>query len=407
MYATLVSRSALVVLTMTIVAASTAAAQGGRAASPVGTWAVLGPLPDGLDSARLEVIGPPEDRWGRLTFFGRERREMPLVEVRPAGRGFAALLRSPVPSAIDTLYFGEDGAGALATFDRRTPLRIERRSARPSAELAALAGVELVGPGVISTARGEGFGSFTPDGREFYFARHTPNWGRHTIMVSRLAGGRWTEPEPAPFSGTGSSDREPFVTADGRRLLFGSNRPHPDKTDRASYDLWVVERRPDGSWGAPERLPAPISTEASELHPVLTASGALYFSSNRPGGLGLNDVWRSRWENGRWSEPENLGPAVNSPQAESNAYVTPDERAIVIVSDSRPGGLGGDDLWLSVRGADGRWTPARHLPAPVNSFEYEYGPTVSPDGRWLYFTSHRRGTADIYRVPVSALGIGR
>lgn len=398
MQATLVSASAILALAALLNGPSAAA----QTSSPVGSWTITG-FTQELDSARLEIVGAPDDRWGRITLHGREARTLPLAAVLAARGAFAAVLRLPMGE--DTLYFGAaDGSGELAAFDRRIPLRVARRSTTASAEMVALAGVERVAPGVISTGRGEGFGSFTPDGREFYHARHTANWSRHTIVVSRLVDGRWTAPEVAPFSGT-FSDREPFVTADGRRLFFGSNRPHPEKADRASYDVWMVERGADGRWGAPQRLPAPVSTEHSELHPVMTASGTLYFASNRPGGSGSNDIYRTRVENGAWSQPENLGPAVNSAQPESNAYVSGDERFIVIVSDNRPGGLGGDDLWVSERTADGGWTPARHLPSPINSFEYEYGPTVSPDGRWLYFTSHRRGTADIYRVPLSALGL--
>ncbi|HYJ80665.1 MAG TPA: hypothetical protein VEW03_13715, partial [Longimicrobiaceae bacterium] len=262
MQATLVSASAMLALAALLSGPSAAA----QTASPVGTWVITGSLPERVDSARLEIVGPPEDRWGRITFIGAESRTLPLAGVLAVRGAFAAVLR--LPSGEDTLYFGAaNGAGELATFDRRTPLRVARRASAPSAELAALAGVERVAPGVISTGRGDGFGTFTPDGREFYHGRHTANWSRHTIVVSRLVDGRWSEPQVAPFSGT-FSDREPFVTADGRRLFFGSNRPHPEKTDRASYDVWMVERGEDGSWGAPQRLPAPVSTEHSGLHPV-------------------------------------------------------------------------------------------------------------------------------------------
>jgi Tol biopolymer transport system component len=70
---------------------------------------------------------------------------------------------------------------------------------------------------------------------------------------------------------------------------------------------------------------------------------------------------------------------------------------MILIVTGGPGGLGGDDLY-AVAGDGTRWGQPVHLPAPINSNEYEYGPAFSPDGRWLYFTSHRNGTGDIFRV---------
>ena len=85
-------------------------------------------------------------------------------------------------------------------------------------------------------------------------------------------------------------------------------------------------------------------------------------------------------------------------------YVTPDERVMLVSRDGFPDSFGGDDLYVSeFRG--GAWTPMRHLGRPINSPEYDYGPLLSPDGRWLFFTSHRRGTGDIYRVDARLLGL--
>ena len=77
---------------------------------------------------------------------------------------------------------------------------------------------------------------------------------------------------------------------------------------------------------------------------------------------------------------------------------------MILAITDHPDGYGGDDLYVSFN-TEGEWGAPRNLGQPVNSFEYEYGPAISPDGQYLYFSSHRRGSADIYRIEVSALGL--
>ena len=116
------------------------------------------------------------------------------------------------------------------------------------------------------------------------------------------------------------------------------------------------------------------------------------------------NVWRARALDltvGRFATPENLGPAING-GFETNVYVTPDESLLLVSRDDAPDGFGGDDIYAS-RSAGGVWQPVRHLDAPVNSKQYDYGPPVSPNGAWLYFTSHRTGHTDIYRVSIGEL----
>jgi len=270
---------------------------------------------------------------------------------------------------------------------------------------------ELFGPGAISTPDAyESFGSLSPSGLDFYFTQHQPNFGQHHIVVSHLRDGRWSRPEPTPFSSTWN-DREPRLSPDGRRLYFSSNRPAVAGNPPGKLDLFMTERGADGAWTAPERLAPPINTDVNDFCPVVVADGTLFFISGRPGGIrgteptDIYNVWRAQAldKSGlRFKEPENLGKAINT-GLETNVFVTPDERTMVISRDGAPDGLGGDDLYVSTR-VNNTWQSPLHLPAPVNSDKYEYGPSLTADGKWLIFTSARAGTTDIYRISASVLG---
>lgn len=256
-------------------------------------------------------------------------------------------------------------------------------------------------PGVISTDGGEAFPSFTPDGDTLYFSTHDEHWSSHTIVVSRRTATGWSDPEIVSFSGV-HEDRKPFLSPDGRKLFFSSNRPLSEAGEPGVFNLWVTERREDGGWAEPHPLPSPINTAVNDYHAAVTADGTLYFASrDRPGGKGRSDLYRSIPAAGAYASVEPLN-SINSDRSEPDLYVDPDQRFMILAITDHPAGFGGDDLYISYR-QDGGWTEPRNLGEPINSSEYEYGPLVSPDSRWLYFTTHRDGSADIYRVALKSL----
>ena len=256
-------------------------------------------------------------------------------------------------------------------------------------------------PGIVNTPdSGEAFGTLTPDGREFYFTRHK-DFARHRIMMTRLDSGRWSPAVALPFSGR-YNDREPKLSPDGRRLYFSSNRPFApgDTARRRDLDLWFVDRTATGTWSTPRRLDG-INTDAQEFCPVVSANGTLYFIARRGDSI---SVWRARpvdLASGRFAAPEKLGPEINQ-GFETNVYVTPDESLMLVSRDGAPDSFGGDDLYMSRR-VGGVWQPMRHLEEPISSKVYDYGPLVSPTGGWLFFTSHRTGNGDIYRISTGEL----
>jgi hypothetical protein len=243
----------------------------------------------------------------------------------------------------------------------------------------------LVGPGVISTGDDESHPTPSPDGAVLYFLKNTPSFDFWTIVHSERQDGNWTRPRTTPFSGQ-FADADLVFTPDGRRAYFVSTRPVNGQA-RTDTEIWSLERDADHRWREPRHVDE-LSSPGDEWFPTLTAQGTLYFGSSRPGGLGGSDIWRSRLVDGRYQPPENLGAPVNSKGEEIEAFVSLDESLLVIAAGNRGDGLGAYDLYVARRQSD-RWTAPRNLGAPVNSPAWEFSPRVSPDGKLLLFTSSR------------------
>ena len=247
----------------------------------------------------------------------------------------------------------------------------------------------IFAPGILSTGDFESHPAFTPDGKTLYFLRNTPNFNLWTILVSRFERGKWSTPEVAPFSGQ-YSDADPFITSDGSRFYFISKRPITGKST-PDLDIWVMEKTA-GGWSEPKNMGAPINSSGSEWYPTVAANGTIYFGSDREGGKGRTDIYRSRLVNGKYVEAENLGDAINTQFNEFEPLIAPDERFLIFMASGRPDGHGGFDLYISYN-RNGVWTKPANLGEKINSSGNEYSPTISPDGKYFFWTS-TRGFAD-------------
>jgi hypothetical protein len=284
----------------------------------------------------------------------------------------------------------------------------------------------LFAPGVISTGDYDSHPALTPDGRDIYFLRLAPDFSRWTIMVSHFAGGRWSSPEVAPFSGRWQ-DADPSITADGQHLYFVSDRPiDANGARRPDHDIWVMDRTASG-WGAPRHLPAPVNSETDEWYPIALGNGALYFGSQRPESAGAGDIYRAQPDTHGGYTVEKLKGPVNTAAAEYEAFVTEDEQVMLLTVSRRPDSLGDFDLYVSHRQADGGWGEPINLGPEINSPARELSPKLTPDGRSLIWTSCRtpplpsrptrrttaqvleelhapgNGLGDIYQIDVSAV----
>lgn len=255
----------------------------------------------------------------------------------------------------------------------------------PYASAVPLSEPTIFGAGVISTGDYDTHPAFTPDGRTLYFIRSTPDFNYWTILVSHFANGRWSSPEIAPFSGQ-YADADPFITSDGSRLYFISNRPVTGKTT-PDLDIWMVEKTAKG-WGQPQNLGVPISSPGNEWYPTIAANGTIYFGSDREGGKGRNDIYRSRLVDGKYQAAENLGATINTQFNEYEPLIAPDESFLIFMCGGRAGARGGFDLYVSYN-RNGEWSTPENLGDKINSAGNEYSPTISPDGKYFFWGSAR------------------
>jgi hypothetical protein len=268
----------------------------------------------------------------------------------------------------------------------------------PAAEFVPYLGQPLPGPvpaqfapGIVNTDAIEINGVFTPDGRTFFFARQID--GVFTIFRSDFGNAGWAV--PAPMAVYPDDARalavDMSVTTDGNSLYFLGEHGHAGSTGSPGLDIWVA-RRDQNNWKLAELVPAPVSTESPESYPVVVGDGSLYFSSQRPGGFGLYDIYRAqRNEDGSFEEPVNLGPPISTEFHEGDTFVSADE-SYLILSSIRPGGLGENDLYVSFRQEDGGWSAPKNLGPAINSDQTDFCPMVTPDGKYLFF-SRRTGAS--------------
>ncbi len=157
----------------------------------------------------------------------------------------------------------------------------------------------------------------------------------------------------------------------------------------------------DGTgWSEARSVGAPVNTEGNEACPSLSEDGSLSWHAVYADGPGQSDIYCSKRTADGWSAPEALGPGVNSAGPESNAFVLPDGSAILFGA-RRPGGAGRSDLYVSFRQSNGEWGEAVPLGPAINTEASEYCPSLSPDGRFLFFTRIVEGGArhgDIFWV---------
>jgi hypothetical protein len=206
---------------------------------------------------------------------------------------------------------------------------------------------------------------------------------------------------PVPFnpvsvgSGINTSDDEywPSITADGQTLMF-TRQPNisnnPDFKGVVQEDFYISYFA-NNVWQKAFNAGAPLNTIQNEGAQTLSSDGSyMYFTAcNRPDGLGNCDLYFSAFNKGKWSEPSNLGAPVNTNRWESTPSISADGKTLFF-SSSRPGGFGGKDIWLTRLNDKNKWTEPVNLGSVINTEGDEMSPFIHFDGKTLYFASDGR-----------------
>ncbi len=195
------------------------------------------------------------------------------------------------------------------------------------------------------------------------------------------------------------------ISPDGRFLFFAAQtRNREDVVGRMpSMDLYFAEKI-GNRWSIPKSLGEPVNTEGFESQPSFSSDGkTLYFTSNRPGGMGGTDIWMTvKQEDGTWSEPENLGREINTAGDEVSPYIHPDNQTLYFVSNGRKG-VGGFDIFYAQKDKRGEFVNAKNMGYPINTPADERSFMITANGKSAYYASKNAegyGLYDLYMFDV-------
>jgi len=247
----------------------------------------------------------------------------------------------------------------------------------------------------INTKDLEYFPSFTIDGSKMIFTRRVAS--DEDFYESDFIDGKWSIAKPLGGKvNTNLNEGAQNISQDGQLLIFtGCNYPE----GQGSCDLYFSIRTNNG-WSEPQNLGPIVNTDFWESSPSLSPDKRdLYFASSMPGGFGGRDIWVThRLSTGKWCRPENLGEAVNTSGDESCPFMHADNETLYFNSNGHTG-YGMTDLFFSKKINDSSWLEAENLGYPINTIDDQGSLIVAADGKTAYYASEgtdTKGGLDLY-----------
>jgi Tol biopolymer transport system component len=241
----------------------------------------------------------------------------------------------------------------------------------------------LFAPGIVSNGSNHSSAAISPDGKEIYW---TMVKNIRKIWFTQLENGRWTKPEILAFCKDDTYPYDnPFITTDGKKLFFTSNRPGAVSQEKET--IWYAERASSG-W----LYPRPVSNVLNEtpLHWSISVSdfGTLYFqfqdaSGKNKGGIG--DIYYSKMVKGEYTKPVDIGSSINTPATETCPHIAPDESYIVFTRFDETN-VKNTGIFISYKDKSGEWLPAV-LAEGGTKEKGGLSPRISPDGKYLFYVN--------------------
>ncbi len=248
---------------------------------------------------------------------------------------------------------------------------------------------EVFAPGVVSNGEAHSRLAIAPDGREMCWARFSERSGRRFSQLACISrsGGRWTDPY-TPASADGGMSANPMFSPDGTRLYF-SFRPESEE----AWSIRYAERRESG-WSSRK-------SDGFLLNPTssFTRSGRVYFCDSMAGKPWNRGIYRARLTADGYEDATALPPVINSPYIDYTPYVAPDE-SFLMLSSSRPSAEERMFIVISFRKPDGTWSEPRRMHDALGYPGNARFPSISPDGKYLFFCGDDR---NFYWVDIAAV----
>lgn len=232
------------------------------------------------------------------------------------------------------------------------------------------------------------FPVLTADEETLIFSGITHNRDENIYVTHRIKGGRtadlWDVPEEISKSiNTADNEGTCTISADGRTLvLTACNRPD----GFGGCDLYISHKE-GKDWSTPQNLGDVVNTRSRETQPSLSADGhTLYFSSDRQGGQGKDDIWVTHLDSrGKWKEPKNMGPVINTPDEEIAPFIHANNHTLFYSSNGLPG-MGGFDIFMTKR-LDTTWSEPHNIGYPINTVAEQVGLFITSNGKNAYYTN--------------------
>lgn len=240
-------------------------------------------------------------------------------------------------------------------------------------------------------------GSISKDGLSLYMQRAvslSPPIGEDMYVSRRASTDEpWGTPELLPDTvNSAFNDRSPTISPDGHWLFFASDRPG----GLGNFDIYVSWRphvHDDSGWQTATHLDAPVNSSAFDSGPTIfqdeeSGTSQLYFTSGRPGGVGLTDIYMSTWNADGSFSPPVLVRELSSPAQDQRPFIRHDGLEF-FVNSNRSGSFGMFDIWVSTRASThDAWSTPENV-AVLNTTANDVTPALSWDGRTMIFASNR------------------
>ncbi len=243
----------------------------------------------------------------------------------------------------------------------------------------------LLGP-EINTDKNDYFPMLTAESDELIFTSRIGQ--REYLFHSYRKNGRWSRAKVLNILDNTIENGAHTVSPSGKYIIFSSCDA---ATGYGHCDLYHIWKKPDGRWTKPANMGPVINSHYWESQPSLGENGrVLYFVSRRPGGFGGNDIYVShRDKEGHWSHPVNLGPPVNTPEDDQAPFIHADGETLYFASAGHPG-MGDMDIFVTRKDSTGHWSRPVNLGYPVNTEGHEGCISISLDGREGFVVSDRK-----------------